>query len=81
MAGFHVVELASQAHAVARYTRSWPRERALAWLSQYGQVTKFYENNDDLYTFRSPCGLWTGFILREAGEFYLIGDHTTYRIA
>ena len=53
----------------------------LAWLSQYGQVTKFYENNDDLYTFRSPCGLWTGFILREAGEFYLIGDHTTYRIA
>ena len=81
MARFYVVDLASQAHAVATSTRGWWRERVLAWLSRYGQVTQIYENNADLYTFRSPSGLWTGFILSEDGEFYLIADHTTYRIA
>ena len=80
MAEFHVVDLASQAHAVARYTAGWPRERVLAWLGQFGQVAKPFELNDDLYTFLPPCGLLTGFILQENGEFYIIGDHTTHRI-
>ena len=79
MTEFRVADLASQAGAVARHIEGWPREEVLAWLSQYGEVLQVYPNNDDVYRFTAPSGLWTGFILRRDGDFLIIGDHTTYR--
>jgi hypothetical protein len=75
---FRVIDLGSQADAVARHIRGWSREEVLAWLGRYGKITRF-SHDADVYSFLAPSGLRTGFVLREGGEFIIIVDHTTYR--
>jgi hypothetical protein len=74
---FRVIDLDSQADAVARHIRGWSRDEVLAWLGRYGKIKRF-PHNADLYSFLAPSGLLTGFVLREGGEFLIIVDHTTY---
>jgi hypothetical protein len=75
---FRVIDLGSQADAVARHIRGWSRDEVLAWLGRYGKIKRF-PHNADLYSLLAPYGLLTGFVLREGGEFLIIVDHTTYR--
>ena len=75
---FRVVDLVSQAEALAWHTQGWQKEDVLAWLRQYGKLgTGFYP---DTYLFTAPSGLQAGFILREDGASLLILDHTTERL-
>jgi hypothetical protein len=75
---FRVIDLGSQADAVARYIRGWSRDEVLAWLGRYGKITRF-PHDADVYSFLAPSGLQSRFVLREDGEFLIILDHTTYR--
>ena len=73
---FWVIDLGSQADAVARYIKGCSRDEVLAWLSRYGKIKRF-PHDSDVYSFLAPSGLQTGFVLREDGEFFIILDHTT----
>ncbi len=75
---FRVIDLGSQADAVARYIRSWSRDEVLAWLSRYGKIKRF-PHDADLYSILALSGLQTAFVLREDGEFLIVVDHTTHR--
>ena len=75
-----VVDLHSQAAAVARHVRGWPKERVLAWLARYGTLKQVLPDDDDLYSFLAPSGLRTGFVLREDGEFFIISTRAVYRL-
>jgi hypothetical protein len=80
MSTFRIVDLASQADEIRRYTLGWTTQEMLAWFQQYGEVIKLASPYDDaLYTFRSPAGLLTAFRLTESGDFIIFGDHTAYR--
>ena len=74
---FRVIDLDSQADAVARHIRGWSRDEVLAWLGRYGKIKRSYYA--DSYSFLAPSGLLTIFSLSEGGEFLIILDHTTYR--
>ena len=74
---FRVIDLGSQADAVARHIRGWPRDEVLAWLGRHGRIRRF-PDLPDTFSFLAPSGLLTGFVLREHGEFLIIVDHTTY---
>lgn len=79
MSLFIVLDLGSQANAVARYIQGWEKERILAWLSQQGEVRQISHPQDrNLYGFRSHVGITTGFRLLEDGQIIIIHDHTTY---
>ena len=80
MLEFRVVDLASQASAVAHYTRGWARDEVLMWLRQFGEAVGS-DRFPNHYRFISACGLHTGFILTEDGELLIVGDHTIYRPA
>jgi hypothetical protein len=67
---FVLVDLESQAEAVARYICGWTRARFLAWLSQFGEVRA--GPYADTYFFRSHFGLHTPFRMSEEGDFILI---------
>lgn len=73
---FRVVDLVSQADAVARYTQGWQKRDVLTWLGRYGKI-RISSFDPDVYFFLAPSGLQTGFVLRESGEFLLIIGHTT----
>jgi hypothetical protein len=68
---FIVIDLESQAHAVARYIRGWTRPRFLAWLSQFGEITQS-SYDPDSYLFFSHVGLHSVFRMNEEGDFTLI---------
>jgi hypothetical protein len=74
---FRVIDLDSQADAVARHIRGRSRDEVLAWLGNFGKVKRF-PHDANIYGFLAPSGLQTRFVLRENGEFLLILDHTTY---
>jgi hypothetical protein len=77
---FRVIDLGSQADAVARHIRGWSRDEVLAWLRRHGRIKQLHTPYDvDTYSFLAPSGLQTGFILREDGEFLILLDHTSYR--
>ena len=71
LAKFIVIDLESQAYAVARYIRGWTRPRFLIWLSQFGEVTQSSYDSDG-YHFFSHFGLHTPFRMSEGGDFTLI---------
>jgi hypothetical protein len=82
MAQFTVIDLASQARAVARYTRGWKRDDLLSWLRQFGELEKVEVSpgGHDQYHFRSPAGLWVTFRYTDEGEFFIFGDHTCWLV-
>jgi hypothetical protein len=78
MLAFHVIDLESQARAVARHIRGWKKSDILTWLSQFGGIVQPFPDNPNLYRFRSYSGITTGFLLTDSGEFAIILDHTTW---
>ena len=76
---FLIVNLASQADAVASYVRGWPEEHIVRWLSRQGEL-RMRENaaGETLYSFRSRMGFETQFLL-EGDRFTMFGDQMTWR--
>jgi hypothetical protein len=79
MPDFYVIDLASQARAVARYIEGWPPDAVLAWLAQYGDLAHI-GHGEDVYAFYSRCGPHTLFRLTRDGQLFIFGDHTMYRV-
>lgn len=65
-----MVDLVTQAEAVARHVRDWTKPSILRWLRQYGEI-KQSALNPDLYVFYAPSGLVSAFLLDEEGNFIL----------
>ena len=64
MQGFTVVDLGSQAHAVARHVEGWPKSKILTWLEEYGEIVYVpYHSRPgiDHYGFLSHCSIGSGF--------------------
>jgi hypothetical protein len=80
---FHLIDLCSQADFIPRKVRQ-PRARFLAWLRLYGEVTESPARSlgDDLttYDFASPYGLHAGFLMNDADQLWLVGDHVFQRV-
>jgi hypothetical protein len=76
---FHVVDLDAQADHIARHVQGWSKDAILDWLSTFGQVRKIRPNSDS-YVFYAASGTMTGFVLRDSGEFLIVGDHTVRRV-
>jgi hypothetical protein len=69
---FLVVNLASQADAVAAFVRGWTKEHIVNWLSRQGQlVRRENEAGEEIYSFRSRMGFETQFRL-EGDRFTVI---------
>jgi hypothetical protein len=62
-----LVDLLSQRHAVEKYVESWPPDKVLAWMRQYGTVWEPRADALQLYLFRSWAGL--------ESHFYFKNDH------
>jgi sugar lactone lactonase YvrE len=77
---FKIVDLASQGSAVAQHVRGWQKEEILAWLGRRGKLRAVHPDDPDVYSFLTPAGIQTAFILRDNGEFLIVADHTTYRL-
>ena len=61
-----VMDLGSQAEAVAQYVAGWPKSRFLSWLSQFGEVLKTdWPGDQERYSFHARSGRWTGFWFTE----------------
>src|SRR5262245_57889278 len=73
---FVLLDLASQADAVAQYIQGWETADILAWMRCYGTVLDWSWKDPDYYVFCAPTGLYTGFRLTD-DEFVIFGDHTT----
>jgi hypothetical protein len=72
---FLVVNLASQADAVASYVRGWSQEQILHWLSRQGELQMWVNAaGEEVYSFRSRMGFETMFLLEE-DRFTFLGDH------
>lgn len=86
MRPFILLDLYSQADFIPQEVRTWPRQRVLAWLRQYGDVQEFsvpYMHGAPMTSqFRAPTGLRTGFILSDEGtlRIFVSEDSLTMRI-
>jgi hypothetical protein len=63
---FVLIDLYSQREAILRYVEGWSKQAVLAWMCQYGLITKPYTPNEwfqDHYLFTPFCcaGLLTAF--------------------
>jgi hypothetical protein len=79
MSDFKIVNLASQADAVAHHVIGWRKEEILAWLGRQGTLAAIHPDDPNVYSILAPAGIQTGFILRDNGEFLIVADHTAYR--
>ena len=80
MPDFMLIDLDSQADAVARYVWGWKAEDILNWMSQYGSIAKIKNPYDDrLYVLCSMGGIKTPFRFTENDEIIILREHTTYR--
>ena len=80
MPDFTLVDLDSQADAVARHVQGWKAEEILEWMRRLGKVTKLANRNDErLYIFRSGTGIETGFRFTEGDQLVIVRAHTTYQ--
>jgi hypothetical protein len=75
MIDFRVVDLDSQARAVARHIKGWRTADILAWLGQYGELVSFRPDVPNAYWFRSRCGIDTSFMLEPGGVLIIVGDN------
>lgn len=74
MADLTVVDLGSQAEAVAAFVRGWTKTGFLTWLSQFGEIIKVPDaDENERYSFQSSAGVWTGFWFTKSGELKLLG--------
>ena len=80
MTEFRVIDLGSQAGAVANPIKGWKTSDVLSWLRQYGEITGAHPNNPNAYISRSHSGTTTGFIIEEGGILSIMGDHTVLEI-
>lgn len=79
MQEFTLVDLRSQLPYLPRFMQRWTREQVLEWLRLYGQVYKpdgAHTLSDptlleDVFYFRSWCGLESPFVLRGSLEWYI----------
>ena len=81
MSAFVLVDLSSQASAVARYIQGWSNDKIIRWLQQFGEVQQAappFSQMSDMFGFRSFVGLTTGFRLTTDGKLIILGDHTMY---
>ena len=81
MRPFILLDLYSQADFIPQEVRSWPRQRMLAWLCQYGEVREWplVAGNDShmAVEFRVLSGLTTTFILTDEGKLSIfVGEHS-----
>ncbi len=75
---FIVVNLASQAEAVAEYVRGWSKEHILQWLGRQGELVKLENvSTGEVFSFRSRMGFEVKFFL-EGDQFTFLGDNTTW---
>jgi hypothetical protein len=75
LANFTVVDLGSQARAVARHVEGWTNSTVLTWLSQCGEVIllehpHFRSPGIDTYIHVTACG-WGGAFWFEPGKLVL----------
>jgi hypothetical protein len=76
---FVIVNLASQAEAVAAYVRGWPKEHILHWLGRQGDLVKLEGvSEEEVYSFRSRMGFEVTFLL-DGDRFTFLGDNTTWK--
>ena len=77
MKSFKLLDLDTQATEVCDILRGRDREEVLSWLGEHGEVAKIHSPYDDeLYTFRSPAGIVTGFRLSADSMMSVLSDHT-----
>jgi hypothetical protein len=73
MSEFVIVDLGSQAEAVARYVRGWSTSRFLTWLGQYGEVIRVQNpSGGERYSFHSKSGEWSGFWITDTRTLNLL---------
>jgi len=76
---FVIINLASQAYAVARFVEGWSKEQIIDWLRRQGELNGFTDiNGKEYFNFKSKFGFEINFYLNE-DEFLFLGDHTTWR--
>jgi hypothetical protein len=67
-----LIDLSSQAEAVAIHVRGWTKSQFLSWLSQFGDVMRVRDDRtNERYSFRSRAGRWSGFWFSSNGELAL----------
>jgi hypothetical protein len=78
---FTLIDLTTQADAVARIISGWSSEQILAWLNQNGTVEHVQHPYDQhLYRFCSTAGIVTGLRITDDGEVYIVTSHTIRRL-
>ena len=76
---FVVIDLSSQASAVAAHVRGWTKDQIFEWLNQSGTVTPLPEMfGKEIHLFSSRIGCEVAFHL-DHDQFTFIGDNTTWR--
>jgi len=75
---FTVVDLVSQASAVATHVRGWSTDQILSWLGEHGAVRSAVTMDRVTYLFSSRAGIETVFLL-DGDQFTFILDNTTFR--
>jgi hypothetical protein len=77
MRHFILLDLYSQADYIPPEVRTWPRQRVLDWMSQYGEVQEWpLPRGETASQFRAPTGLATTFMLTEDGKLSIyLGEH------
>jgi hypothetical protein len=80
IAPFVVIDLVSQASAVARHVRGWSTNQILAWLRRQGELESRPSIilGRETYFFRSGSGFTAAFFL-DGEEFTFISDNTAFR--
>jgi hypothetical protein len=75
---FLVIDLVSQASAVASHVRGWSKEQILCWLDEHGIVrTDPNIRGQEIYFFSSRTGIDAAFYL-DGDQFTFIVDNTTF---
>ena len=69
MRPFILLDLYSQAGCIPPEVRTWPRQRVLNWMRQYGEVREWpLPSGETAAQFQAPTGLATTFVLTEDGK-------------
>lgn len=64
---FVLVDLGSQALAVAAHVDGWSRERLLDWLAEFGSLQPVPQAYDDRWLWEGPVGLHANLYFPEPG--------------
>jgi hypothetical protein len=69
MRPFILLDLNSQADFIPREVRTWPRQRVVSWLRQFGEVVEWTNPaGQTVARFTARTGLTTTFILTDEGK-------------